>query len=478
MDGTRNDRRLVSARVAGAALAAIFAASACGGGEETMVDLRIRPAPGEMPFAGASELRLFVEQDQAIVHEETLRAGTRRFDFGPVPLGEGFVLHAEAIGGGLVLARGRSFPFDVSPAGATHRPDVLIGSLGRFARPIDPATAPPGSLPDARVVAASATDTGAVLATSTGSIYEYVAHDAIGASFTRLARIGEREGATWASLPRGRLLAIGGAIGGATLVGADGAILGSLSDGQLGDQREGVAAAALPSGDAILLAGGAAGPTSPAIASVTRIDVATDGTLAATALPGLPAPLRDAVIVALPVQDETSVATRALVVGGSRDGVALSEAHVLDPAGVDPPVTLDLGQARLDAAVAVAGIGLAIVAGGRTLEGVALDETILLSVRPSALDRVSPAPDRLFPARYGAAIATWERGLLVLAGGHGADGTALESADLLDLTTFPGRVNGTGPLPSPFGSPAAVVLDDRTVLVADPDGLAIYFPTK
>ena len=90
-----------------------------------------------------------------------------------------------------------------------------------------------------------------------------------------------------------------------------------------------------------------------------------------------------------------------------------------------------------------------------------------------------PSPGTLFTARSGAAAVRFgEEGAVLLVGGRGVDGSALSSAEILDLALLPGEIALTGSLGAGALAPRAALLDDRSVLVADVTGTWLYIPPR
>ncbi len=215
---------------------------------------------------------------------------------------------------------------------------------------------------------------------------------------------------------------------------------------------------------------------------MTRIDW-TGAALRASSLAPLPAPLRDATACAVPVHDSAHPgAMRVVLVGGRSGGMANADAVALDPSGDDTTVTTMLARPRDRAALAVLGTGLLLLAGGRSAGGTALDDVLVLSVQVQPdvlLAPVSPAPRALFDARFGAAVVAFSPGRILLAGGQSVDGAPLASAEIVDAkVAFPPEIDATGALPVPLDAPLAVTLPDDTVLVAGAGGLAVYVPPR
>ena len=443
------------------------------------VPFRVLTAPGDEPWRGASEIVLSLEQSGATLAIAPSRfpVGATRLELKSPVFGRSLAFLVEAVDGDLVLARGRSFPFDFDPAPPTRRPDVLVARVGLFVSPL-------ADVPSAPIVAAIATTDGALLPTSTGDLLRYTSHDPAldGAASLRVVAHA-RPSAVWADLGGGLVLAVGGATGGATLYDAVGTELAQLPGAELADQQIRPAVATLRRDQAVLVLGGAPAETAAPVATVRRIEVVHDGelvSLRATRAADLPEARAGAVAIAVPIQpDASGGVTRVIVLGGQGTTGTLMSATSIDPAGSAAPASIDLGTDARQAGVAVLSTGLVLVAGGVDAAGAATGELRILSVRPSSLELVSPMPLPLLPPRADPAVATFGPGLVLLAGGRGASGPT-DRADLVEvsLDNFPGDWVATGSLPVPFAAPRAVRLGDGTVLVAGAEGLAVWVPSR
>lgn len=467
------------------AMIALALLSACADTEGAVVDFRIVHAPSDTPYAGADTIRITLERaDRAALFELTAPVSAVEGEVPLVPDGEGYRFRVEALASPIVFARGRSFPFSIEGGQApSRRPDVLLGTLGTFVAPAGDAT--PG-----RVVAVAPAEGGAILVTEDGGLLRYRAHthdDAHDgeASVETVARVAERAGARWAPLAGGLVLGVGGASPGASVHDASGAMLASTEADALSAQHHGAAIATLPDAPSALVLGGAAGPLDAPTAQVTRIDVEPreDGTLGirVSAVQPLSTARRSATAVAVPVHDPDAECpcARVVVIGGT-DGVReIRTAELVDPAGGDAPVTLEVDGA-LDGAAAIAvDTGLVLLAGGRSADGVPVPWTRALDVQPRALRVISPEPPALLVPRSDAVAVRFDAGLVLIAGGRGPDGAPLASAEIYDfeIARF-GEAASTSALPVPDGRPRGATLADGTVLIAGDVGPHVYFPPR
>jgi hypothetical protein len=463
-----------------------FWAAGCGGDRE-VIDFRVVTAPGADPFAGAEELVVALEEegrDSSLLElRYPIEAASGRL--GDFPYGRGYRFRVDALFRGVLLSRGHSFPFAVTVGEPLRRPDVFVGRVGLFVAPII------GSSPGASFRVIHAIDEGALLATSDGTIFRYLAHSEMLDGSPELEEVGNApylSGAAWIGLGDGLLLAVGGVRGGAHLFDSSGAALSSLPRFALADQLEGQTLVALPGSSSALVIGGAPGPDDADLADVTRVDVivtdAGTSTLIASSLPPMPRARRDATAVVTAVNIDADVLTyRVLLTGGTERGRDASSVLVIDPEGDQETREWDLGQSLVGAAIAPIFAGRVVVAGGRDQDGRPLSSVRVISLRTDAaggleLDLVSPPPDPLFEARtYPVALPLGE-GVVLIVGGRGEEDRPLASVELFDAREglFPGRFDPTGPLPAPSGAPRAALLGDGSVLVAHEQGLAIYVP--
>lgn len=430
---------------------ALLVLAGCAPGTERIA-FHVRGAPPDDPFRGADTLVVALERGGRTVAgtEQIFPIDAPALELVDLPFGEDLALRVEARFGDLVLARGRSFPFDYLAADAApaRPPDVLIGTLGRFAQPLS-------ELPPGTPLALAPAPDGARVATAS-TVLAYRAHAAQGVpSLEPIASVpASRAGALWLAAGDD-LIALGGAEPGATRFDPEGRARELALDGS---PR---AAAALPDGERVIvwLADG----------SVVRVDPDATAELAR-----LDAPTADAVALAVPARLGDRDVVRVLLADGDR-------AFVVDPEGIVAPSSASLAPARRGRVIAVVGTGLVLVAGGVDEAGVVSDEVALWVLRPDrdpSLEAVSPAPPLLFAARARASVASFGEGLLLISGGTGAAGEPLASAELIDATALPGDVVATGALPFADARPLAVSLRDRTVLVAGAGGIAVYFPPR
>ncbi len=363
-----------------------------------------------------------------------------------------------------MLARGRSFAFSFPRGGPPpgEPPDVTLILLGFFGRGTanGPESAPSAILP---------VEGGAMVATVTGRLWRYRAHDVDGeASFTLLANasIGT---ARWVAVPGRGLMAVGDD---RVELWVDGARVSELQDSLLA--AHGDAPAIAPLADGALIVGGST-PSGPSSA-VTRLRIDGAGALVLTPLAPLPHGVERARAVAVPVRiDQTQTGERVLVYGGRDDAGPSNGLSLLDPDAstplvdelVDPSIPPDGGSA------AALSSGLVAIVGGATATGVT-DAVSLVRVRESSIESVSGLRYGIYPARRDPAIAVISEGLALIAGGTAALGAAVAKSDLLEVPLGPADVFATGELPMPAASPLAARLGDGSVLVVGEGSTAVY----
>ena len=454
--------------------------TSCAAADPVAVSFRVVTSPDDDPLRGATSLRVVVSRvDVEIAATEVpIAAGLPTVP--EAPFGTDYRLRVEARDRSVVLARGSSFPFDVDLDGAIPAPRVLIGRVGRFAPvPAVPAT----TRPDGAVVAALATVSGALLVTELGTVYVYRQHPSPPSqdALEVLAHLPSRERATWCVLPGPRLLGVGGAVAGATVLDENGAVLVTSVDPGLVAHRDGAALIALEGDAPVALAlGGAPAALEPPSAAVTRLELLADDTLEVRPLPlaALPTACAHA-RAALVHVDVGGVAEQRVVLAGGVGALgATGVAALVDPSGRAASSEVALGSSLRSSIVVGLSSRLVLVAGGATDAGVPSDVAHLLSADSSGLSVVAPPPHPLYVARVGAASLKLAEGLVLVVGGTGTAGAPLTAAELVrvDLETFPGAALPTGSLPWPQSAPQLVVLGDGSVLSADATGLAFYIP--
>lgn len=456
----------------------LLAAAGCAA--PVAVPFRVVEAAGAEPLRGATSLRLVLMQGHTEIAavEGPVAAG-----YPPLPeiaFGSNYRLRVEARDRDVVLARGSSFPFEVDLAGASPAPHVLLGRVGRFAAvPAVPDT----TRPDANVVAAFPTVSGALLVTALGTVYLYRQHPSAAEPIALevLAHIPSREGAAWCVLEGAGLLGVGGAVAGATLLDASGQEIATSVDAALVAHRDGASLIGLP-GDSVaaLVLGGATTALAPPTGAVTRLERMPDGSLAVTALPlaELPTPRARAGVALVHVDVGGVEELRVVVAGGVGAAGATGSAALVDPVGLAPSTEVALGVSLRSAAVVALSSRLVLFAGGAADDGIPSQAVRLLSADGAGLSVVAPPPQLLDAPRAGAGALMLTEGLMLLVGGTGLGGAPLSTAELVrvDLETFPGIVLPTGSLPTPQAAPRLVILGDGTVLSADASGLAFYIP--
>lgn len=358
--------------------------------------------------------------------------------FWPVPniaYGVDLRLRVEARAGGLVLARGRSFPFAMQ--GPDDRPsaDVWLGTLGRFGEV--------HSGLDVRALTAN--PRGALGVDGAGARIEILAHGAEGVSVDRTPA--DLDGLQWVPGRREGLFGVAGDRW--VHVGPDGFQAESRATGfepgsALASTDEGVVVARLDGGLEVL--------------------VGVPGASTRRPLEPLPGPFSNVRAAAVPVGEATRIvvlADRAL--------------FVVDPSGDRPTARVE-GAAASGASLAPLAAGLVAVFGGTGEDGPVAEVLLLVlgGERPQVL-----RPPALFEARVDPAVVQIREGLLLIAGGRGADGP-LSSAELLQvgLADLPGDVAVTGSLPWPMASPRGARLADGSVLILGAEGGALYFDPR
>ena len=460
----------------------LLAAIAAGCDSGPSVAPRIVHAPGADPYLGASALALTVlRNDEAIVVEQ-FPPDARALSFGPIPFGQDgdrFVIRVEALASAgaaatpFVLSSGRSFPFVVRASGSQEgNADVYVGRLGAFEVPI--AAVPSSAV---RLVAKDAG--GALIATDDGTIYRWTQHSAPDAlpALEPAATIVEAAGARWVALGTGDLLAVGP--GGVHFV-REGAIVSAVGREAISTQLAGAALVAIDETHALLVGGAPDGASAP-VAAITRIDIGSGGVLSLASLAPLDVPARDITVERVAVKESDTRVVRAVVVGGiDATGVASRRVALIDPDTGRTTARYDLAAPRQDATVIQPlDTGAIVIAGGSDAAGAPTADVTELVLTAAGLSVVSPSPGTLFTARSGAAAVRFgEEGAVLLVGGRGVDGSALSSAEILDLALLPGEIALTGSLGAGALAPRAALLDDRSVLVADVTGTWLYIPPR
>ncbi len=456
-------------KLARSALALIFVSACAPAGTRVPFDVL---SLGDDPFFGGTATAIAVTVERGGVRDP---ASTTRFSpsertltLPPFPFGTDYSIVVETEISGLVLARGRSFPFAVTAAGADRVPDVSLGVLGRFA----PAGSADAS--DPFVLAAPSAE-GALLVSTLG-IARFLAHGADGRPNigARAPWPSARVGASFVALGVG-VLAVGGAAPGATLVGPNGQILAELGGADV--QAIGGAALVAVDSSTVLVIGGAT-------SSGTHVDdvvrIAWDGAaLSAHALSPLPVVRADARATLVTVHDGSS---RVVIIDGMSATGPLGDVVLVDPSDRNPPVSVPLATPVTGAAICALDTGLVLLAGGSSMGSVTGAVTILL-IQPSqspVVTALSPAPPPLFRPRIDAAAVPFGPGLALVVGGSDASGAAVGEAEIVEVSLefITGNVVLTGTLPSPAIPTAAARLSDHTVLVAEGSALSLYFSPR
>ncbi len=474
--------------VALSALGLLVGAASCTDAPPLDVPFSLVFAPGDDPLLGVSALVLEVERDGEVVARARAGLDATSLPLPALPFAPGYRLRVEAVDGALVLARGTSFPFTVDERGATPPPHVFLGRLGRAVAPLGQA----GARPDGAVLGLAPTADGAVLVSTEGTVYVYRQHDGPDGlpSLTVRAHLPGRAWAAWVDLGDGRLLGVGGATAGATVVDANGDVVateplspeldGLRLDVCLARTSEPVTSTATIE---VIAVGGRARTSDPPGNAVVRIDIvptepgAAGPTLGAIALEALPSGVAGAACVAVHPPGATVPATRVVVAGGVDALGATGDAFVLDPEAVQPIVRVALGAALADRAVVRVSDRVVVIAGGLASDGRVSGDFALLDVDTLGASVVEPRPSSPFlPARARAAGIALGNGVVVLFGGRELGGLPSDSASLIDvgLDAFPGVARPTGALPVADDGVRAVRLADESVLVVGGRGVALY----
>lgn len=456
---------------------ALLAVSLLACSSETPVPFRV-VVLGDDPFFGgtATAIVVTVEHDgvrdatsvtRFMPHETSLRMRT-------MPFGTGLDLVVETELSGLVLARGRSFPFDVGPQGASRMPDVSLGVLGRFA------AVGTGDASDPFALVAPDAD-GAILASTLG-IARFVAHAAADGRPMLTPRVlwpATRVGGSLAAMDGG-VLVVGGANAGASLVDADGSVRAELDASALPVVR-GVALVSIDA--ATVLAIGGVQPDDALVDDVTRIS--WDGArLTAEPLAPLPALRSHARATAFVARRGAALEPRVLVVDGQTPVGHANDLVLIDPSDVDPPRSVTLAGLTVRAALCPIDTGLVLLAGGLDGTGAPTGQLTLLVVQPDqAADPIaalSPAPPPLFHARESAVAVPLGSGLALIVGGRDASGLPMTDAEIAEIRrdALPGSVVLTGSIPTGGNITAAAALADHTFLVSSDGALSIYFSPR
>lgn len=429
---------------------------------------------GDDPFFGSTATAIAVTVEQHGVRDTSTTTrfapSERALTLDPFPFGTDYALVVETELSGLVLARGRSYPFAVTPAGADRSPDVSLGVLGRFG------LAAIGDASDPFLFVAP-TDEGALLASAAG-LTRFVAHGAHARPTLapRTAWPGARVGGAFVALGGG-VLAIGGAAPGASLVSADGTLLGELSAAEL-PVASGAALVALDA--ATVLAIGGLMPDGTRADEIRRI--AWDGTtLRAARLTPLPRPRSGARAILLSARDGASLVPRVLVLDGTTATGSADDVVLVDPSDRVAPRAVTLTDPLVGAAACALDTGLVLLAGGHAAAGLASGRVTILVVQldqTPVISALSPPPRGLFHAREGAVAVAFGVGLVLVVGGVDSMGAVAEAEiAAVSLDSLPGNVVLTGSLAS-AAAPAAARLSDHTVLVSTGSSVSLYFPPR
>lgn len=459
------------------AIGALALASACGGGggrrEQVRVSFVVRaPLTGQdgdlddRPLTAADRLVVWVERqggERIDGSEYTSPLPATRLTLPTLPFAEDVVLRVDAREGDLLLARGRSFPFDVAREGVVRSPSLYLGTLGRFGRrtastmPADP-------------IAILPTPDGALIACADGTVHRFAPFDAqaplAATAFTldpgaRTATVGDRLLAAFSPTTQSLVL-----------IAPDGTIAATITAGPLARHGAGAMLVADDAGTQLLVIGGEDQAAGEDAAAVTRVDVPADPSAAtATAIASLPTSRWAGVVVW--VAGESAERARALVLGGESHG-AVTSALLVDPRGAGASSSLPLALPLSGAsAVALAGEQVLLVGGvGNDVRLLVVDT----SDTPS-ITQASPSPPGLAVPRDAPRLVRYATSIVLVLGGT-ASGAPVRSAEIVDLRAFPGSTVQTGVLPPAVVAPHAALLRDESVWVFDRGGVFGYVPPR
>lgn len=432
--------------------------------ETTPVEFTIRAKESANPLLSATSVvvglereELFLEETEAIYppHAATL-------DLPKVALGEGYRFRVGVYDGDILLARARSFEFEVNELGIVGSPGLFLAPLGRFVmRELPQFERPRVAIPSPRGLLAALED---------GSVVELRVHEP-----ESLISILPRGSAleAWAAGER-LLIRLGDER--LALVGAEG-ILDVIQErrlrhhllaGSLYDEMQG----------ALYLIGGTRGSK-----RISRIHINEKGFGELEALAEMDSPRSDADLILLRGLDGSTALVVAGGFAGGSDGerVFHDDLLLLNLDG-EPHrrVPLPEGVSLYGATVTRGAYLQLLIAGGRREEGLSA-ETQLLVVNPRSaphLELVSPSPAPLHIARARAKSVSWAPGLHLIYGGFNAEGVYEPRAELVDLREIPGSTAPTDALPLGFQPSIAIALRDGSILMSDGAGSAAYTPPR
>lgn len=453
-------------------LVALLLLTGCGAARRSRIDLPFRvrqPLRGQdgalddRPLAGASRLRTWVERrdgERVDGSERDVTLPTSTFSLAPAPFGEDLVLRVDVLVGDTLLARGRSFPFDVTARGPSETPDVFVSSLGRFARRL-------AETAGGHVLAALPTQNGAILARADGALVRFspaatIPFETLAARIeadARVAVVGERY-----------LAAFSASMKSLVLVGPDGTLERTLTHAALERHGTGAMVAASPQGDALVIVGGLADAQGEDAMSVTRVDVPEDvGAVSAHPLASLPSTRSSG--YAVWVEGSSPENARVLVLGGL--GSAAGTALLVDPRGAGSATALPGVDVTNATPIALTG-GQVLLVGGAAGNDVRL---LVVTASPPGLVLAAPAPPPLSVARSAPALVRFAPEVVLVLGGTSGGGL-VRSAELVDMREFPGETVQTGQLPSAITQPFAAYLRDGSAWLLDASGTFAYVPPR
>lgn len=407
----------------------------CACGAATVAEFRI--ASADDPLEGATRLLLTLERDGVALSEAEHPVAFESLRLDDLPFGEGFRLRLDALAGPFLLARGRSFPFDVDASGPSRSPDIWLAPIGRFSEPLA------GSL-DAAPRMLAPTQDGALIATEAGTLYSWAQHDADGApSLSRIANDPSLAGAAWAARDDALVAVTDDELVLLTPDRTASVLLPEHGSGAVVQARDA----------RIVVAGGESRR-----AHVFRIE--TDA-LVLEREATLPCDVRDAPSALVPV---------TIPEDGIRLVTLCVDARTLVELDLDTgdATTLVLESLLDGAALTSVGPGLLLITGGR--DGAPTAQTHVITVEDRLLVELSPPPEPLFRARFGHRAIALRPGLALVVGGRDDEGPVAPA----ELVAFPGSVVLTDSLRFDGSDVRASLLGDGSVLIASRAGGSLW----
>ncbi|HVZ74511.1 MAG TPA: kelch repeat-containing protein [Polyangia bacterium] len=436
---------------------ALVALAACSSTPPEL-SLDIRLPDDRSLFAGVASLTLKATRDSAPLAQSTFAASTQSVSLEGVSHGARTIVELDgADSTGSVIARGRTCTFDFEGAGTTaplyFAPTNFFASTA--SAPAATRTYPVAmALSDGTVLLAGGADTaGTALASS-----ELFTPGAATFAASGATMIHARRSAEGTPLPSTGLFVTGG-------VDATGAV---VADAELYQESlksfTAIKAAAigarvdhralLLADGSVFVSGGTATEGGAPLATTAIVYIATDGTFQATAGPTL--------VTARRAHATTLAIGVPVVIGGyGADGKPLDSIEIVDVSSGTATTVGHLQTARADATASVLDDGSILVVGGVGGSGVLADAELynpVLAAEPSYKTTVYS----LAVARHGHTATVLSDGRVLIAGGFGADGKAVDSVELFVTGV---RFVSERSLGTPRAGHVTVPLCDGTALV-------------